>query len=435
MRRGVTSGLCWLTALSALPALAQAPGAAAPAQPNTGDTAWVLASAALVLFMTPGLALFYAGMVRRKNVLGTLLHSFIAMALMSVLWVVIGFSLAFAEGSPFVGGLKYLGMGNMADPVWTGTSIPPMAFMIYQAMFAVITPALISGAVAERMRFGAYVLFIGLWSLLVYCPVAHWVWGADGFLLKMGALDFAGGNVVHVSSGVSALVACLVLGARSKDTEDIPAPHNLGMTVLGAGILWFGWFGFNAGSALGANNLAATAFVNTNTAAATAMLMWCLVEYLRHGRATVLGGVSGAVAGLVAITPAAGFVTPMAAIAIGALVTLVCFTAIELKGRLGYDDSLDAFGVHGVGGATGAMLTGVFALKAVNAAGQDGLLAGNAGLLVTQAVSVVVTAVYAAVVTFILLKVIGALTPLKLSAEEQSDGMDMVLHNEVGYRL
>ena len=279
MRRGVARGFWLLTALIAFPALAQATGTAAPAQADTGDTAWVLASAALVLFMTPGLALFYAGMVRRKNVLGTLLHSFIAMALLSVIWVVVGFSLAFAEGSSFLGGMKFVGMANMSDAVWPNTTIPPLAFMIYQAMFAVITPALISGAVAERMRFGAYVAFIGLWSLLVYCPVAHWVWGADGFLLKMGALDFAGGNVVHVSSGVSALVACLVLGARSKDTEDIPAPHNLTMTVLGAGILWFGWFGFNAGSALGANNIAATAFVNTNTAGATALLVWSLVEY------------------------------------------------------------------------------------------------------------------------------------------------------------
>ena len=435
MRRGLARGFWLLSALIAFPALAQTAGAAAPVKADTGDTAWVLASAALVLFMTPGLALFYAGMVRRKNVLGTLLHSFIAMALLSVIWVVVGFSLAFAEGSSFLGGMKFVGMANMTDAVWPNTTIPPLAFMIYQAMFAVITPALISGAVAERMRFGAYVAFIGLWSLLVYCPVAHWVWGADGFLLKMGALDFAGGNVVHVSSGVSALVACLVLGARAKDTEDIPAPHNLGMTVLGAGILWFGWFGFNAGSALGANNLAATAFVNTNTAAATAMLVWCLVDYLRHGRATVLGGVSGAVAGLVAITPAAGFVSPMAAIAIGAIVTLVCFTAIEIKGKLGYDDSLDAFGVHGVGGATGALLTGVFASKLINPAGNDGLLAGNAALLGTQAVSVVVTVAYAAVMTFILLKVIGAVTKIKMTDEEQSDGMDLVLHNEVGYRM
>jgi len=434
MARKMGSGRAALVALAlaAWPAAAQAP---ATSKIDTGDTAWVLASAAMVLLMTPGLALFYAGMVRRKNVLGTMLHSFVAMALISVLWVVLGFSLSFAEGSPFVGSLKHAGLAGVGGDAWPATTIPALAFMVYQAMFAVITPALISGAVAERMRFGAYLAFIGLWSLLVYCPVAHWVWGSDGFLLKMQALDFAGGNVVHVSSGFSALVACLLLGARRKDTEDIPAPHNLTMTVLGGGMLWFGWFGFNAGSALAANGLAAYAFVNTNTAAAAAMLVWLVLETLRHGRPTALGGVSGAVAGLVAITPGAGFVTPMAALAFGAVVAVVCFTAIELKGRLGYDDSLDAFGVHGVGGATGALLTGVFATKAVNPAGQDGLLAGHAAQLGVQAVSVAVTVVYAAVVTWVLLKVIGAVMPLRLTAEEESDGMDLVLHDEVGYRI
>jgi len=424
-----------LVAALALPAAAQE---AAKGQVSAGDTAWVLCSAALVLFMTPGLALFYAGMVRRKNVLGTMLHSFIAMALISVLWVVIGFSLSFAEGGPFLGGLKYMGCcdAGFAGAAWPDTHIPGMALMIYQAMFAIITPALISGAVAERMKFGAYVLFIGLWSLLVYCPIAHWVWGPDGWLNKMHALDFAGGNVVHVSSGFSALVACIMLGARHKDAEDIPAPHNLTMTVLGAGILWFGWFGFNAGSALGANTLACYAFTNTNTAAATAMMAWMLIEYMRHGRCTALGGASGLVAGLVGITPAAGFVTPMASIAIGAIVGVLCCYAVELKNHYGYDDALDVVGVHGVGGATGAFLTGVFAWKMINPdGGQDGLLHGNPGQVGIQLLSTVVTVIYAMVVTFIILKVVGAVTPLKLNAEEESDGMDLVLHDEVGYRL
>jgi len=303
-------------------------------------------------------------------------------------------------------------------------------------MFAIITPALISGAIAERMRFGAYVLFITLWSLLVYCPVAHWVWGPDGWLNKMHALDFAGGNVVHVSSGFSALVACIMLGKRRQDEQDVPAPHNLTMTLLGTGLLWFGWFGFNAGSALAANGVACYAFVNTNTAAATAMLTWMAIEWVRHGRPTALGGASGAVAGLVGITPAAGFVHPMSAIGIGLIVAIVCFTFVELKAKFGYDDSLDVFGVHGIGGATGAFLTGVFAMKMINPdGGQDGLIAGNPHQVVVQVVSTVATIVYACTVTFIIIKVVGALTPLTLNQEEQSDGMDLVLHDEVGYRL
>jgi len=421
-----------LAALCAAPALADS---ALPTAADGADTAWVLASSAMVLFMTPGLAMFYGGMVRRKNVLGTLLHSYVAIALISVLWIVIGFSLAFGVGSPLLGGLQHAGLAAMGDAVWPNTTIPPLAFMIYQAMFAVITPALIAGAVAERMRLGAYLGFIALWSLVVYCPIAHWMWAADGWLLKLGALDFAGGNVVHVSSGFSALVACVVLGRRTQDVEDIPAPHNLTLTVLGAGILWFGWFGFNAGSALGANNIAATAFVNTNTAGASAMLVWSLVEYLRHGRATVLGSVSGAVAGLAAVTPAAGFVSPLVALLIGALVAVVCFAAVELKGRLGYDDSLDAFGVHGIGGVCGMLCTGLFAAKSINPAGADGLFAGNPGLLLTQAVAVAVVIGYSCLATWLLLRVVAAVTPLVLTDEEQRDGMDIVLHNEVGYRL
>ncbi|MBI5831182.1 MAG: ammonium transporter [Armatimonadetes bacterium] len=432
MTRRNARAIGFLVALCAAPALADS---ATSTSANGADTAWVLACAALVLFMTPGLAMFYGGMVRRKNVLGTLLHSFIAIALISVLWVLGGFSLAFATGSPLIGGLQHVGLLGMTDAVWPNTTIPPLAFMIYQAMFAVITPALIAGAVAERMRLAAYLGFIALWSLLVYCPVAHWMWAADGWLLKKGALDFAGGNVVHVSSGFSALVACLVLGSRTQDVEDIAAPHNLTMTVLGAGILWFGWFGFNAGSALGANNIAATAFVNTNTAGASALLVWAIVEYMRHGHATVLGAVSGAVAGLAAVTPAAGFVSPLVAMLIGAVVAIVCFAAVELKGRFGYDDSLDAFGVHGIGGVCGMLATGVFALKAINPAGADGLLAGHADLLLTQIMAVAVVIVYSCAMTYLLLRVIGAMTPLTLTDEEQRDGMDLVLHNEVGYRM
>ncbi|NUP99789.1 MAG: ammonium transporter [Armatimonadetes bacterium] len=429
----MTSGrrMMWLALVSGClaPVGAQETGAI-----NTGDTAWILVSAALVMLMTPGLALFYAGMVRRKNVLGTLMQSFIAVAVIGVLWVVIGYSLAFGGGNHLIGDLTHLGLAGVGQEVFTGTGVPALAFMMYQGMFAIITPALISGAVAERMRFSAYVVFISLWSLLVYCPLAHWVWGG-GWLQKLGALDFAGGNVVHISSGVSALVLCLLLGRRRKEDEDIPAPHNLTMTVLGAGILWFGWFGFNAGSALGASGLASLAFVNTNSSAAAATLGWLLVEWIRHGRPTVLGAVSGAVAGLVAITPAAGFVSPMASLLIGFLGGAVCFAAVELKGRLGYDDSLDAFGVHGVGGTWGALATGLFALAAVNPAGADGLLAGGATLFAKQLISIAATWAYAAVVTVILVKLLGLFMPLRMDEEQELMGMDLVLHDEVGYRL
>ncbi len=400
---------------------------------DSGDTAWVLVSAALVMFMTPGLALFYAGMARRKNVLGTLMQSFVALAVIGILWVTVGYSLAFGEGNAFIGGLGHVGLaGLLSGPSSYAGTIPALAFMMYQGMFAIITPALISGAVAERMRFGSYVLFIALWSLLVYCPVAHWVWGG-GWLQLRGSLDFAGGNVVHVSSGVSALVLCIMLGRRRPDEQDIPAPHNLPMTVTGAGILWFGWFGFNAGSALGANETAALAFVNTNTSAAAATLGWLLVEWLRHGRPTMLGAASGAVAGLVAITPAAGFVTPMAAIAIGLLGGAVCFTAVELKSKFGYDDALDAFGVHGIGGSWGAIATGIFASAAVGA--KAGLLEGGTGLFVEQILAVLATVTYAAIVTFVLVKVIGAVTPLRLEEERELEGMDLALHDEMGYRM
>lgn len=419
-----------LAGLAASPCRAQSAGAV-----DSGDTAWLLASAAMVMLMTPGLALFYAGMVRRKNVLGTLLHSMIAVAVIGVVWVVVGYSLAFGAGGAVVGSFAHVGLAGVGqEPSVLAPTVPALAFMMYQGMFAIITPALISGAVAERMRFSAYLLFITLWSLLVYCPIAHWVWGG-GWLGKLGALDFAGGNVVHVSSGVSALVLCLVLGPRRQADDDLPAPHNLTMTVLGAGILWFGWFGFNAGSALTSGGLAALAFVNTNSSAAAATLGWLTVEWLRHGRPTALGAVSGAVAGLVAVTPAAGFVTPMSALVIGFLGGMICFVAVEAKARLGYDDSLDAFGVHGVGGTWGALATGLFAVAAVNPLGADGLLAGSAALLGKQVVSVLATAAYAGAVTLVIAKVLGVIAPLRLAPEQELEGLDLSLHDEVGYRF
>jgi Amt family ammonium transporter len=415
------------------------PAIAAAAPPgshvDTGDTAWVLASAALVLFMTPGLALFYAGMVRRKNVLGTMLHSFVAMALVTVLWMLFGYSLAFGDGGAFIGGLQHLGLAGVgAAPNALAPTVPALAFMVYQCMFAVITPALISGAVAERMRFRAYLWFIGLWMTVIYLPLVHWMWGG-GWMSQMKALDFAGGAVVHVSSGFSALVACLVLGVRRDDTEDIAAPHNLPLTVLGAGILWFGWFGFNAGSALGANSVACYAFVNTNASAAAGMLAWMLMEQLRHGRPTALGSVSGAVAGLATITPAAGYVTPCAALCIGVVAGVVCFGAVELKSKLGYDDSLDVFGVHGIGGVIGMLAAGLLATVAVNPAASNGLLHGNPGQLGVQALAVLATITYAMAGTFVLLKVIGWFTPLRLAPDEESDGLDLSLHEEIGYRF
>src|SRR5438876_1521958 len=353
---------------TAAPVLALLAGSAAHAQAakpevNSGDTAFVLLAAALVMLMTPGLALFYGGMVRRKNALATLMQSFICLGLVSVQWAVIGYSLAFARGNPYIGGLQWLGLSGVgAEPNSDyAATIPHQAFMIYQAMFAIITPALISGGFAERMKFSAYVCFILLWATLVYDPLAHWVWGADGWLHARGALDFAGGTVVHISSGVSALVCVLVMGKRRGYPGEDMRPHNLTMTLLGTGLLWFGWFGFNGGSALGANGLAVSAFVATNMAAASAALAWMFIEWAHRGEPTVLGAASGAVAGLVGITPAAGFVGVLPAIVIGIVASAVCYIAVMIKPRLGYDDSLDTFGVHGVGGTAGALLTGVFA--------------------------------------------------------------------------
>jgi len=405
---------------------------------SPADTAWILVSAALVLLMTPGLAMFYGGMVRTKNVLGTIMHSFIAIAVVSVQWVLVGYSLAFGPDiNGLIGGLDWSGLKSVGldpNPDYAAT-IPHLAFMIYQCMFAVITPALISGAFAERMKFPAYLVFVVLWSTLVYDPVAHWIWGAGGWLRGSGAMDFAGGMVVHLTSGVSALVAALVIGARKDHGAEPFIPHNLPMTVLGAGLLWFGWFGFNAGSALSSGGLSTIAFVTTHTAAATATVVWVVVEWVHRGKATIFGAATGCIAGLATITPAAGFVSPASAIAIGGAAGLVCYAALNMKGRLGYDDSLDAFGVHGVGGITGTLGAGLFASAAINSAGADGLLFGNAQALLVQVKAVGVVALYSVAVTYLILKVLDRTMGLRLSGEHEVMGLDLSQHSESGYDM
>ena len=421
------------------PQAAAAPQALPAPKIDSGDTAWVLTSAALVLLMTaPGLALFYGGMVRQKNALGTLMQSFIVLALISVQWVLWGYSLAFGpDKGGIIGGLEWFGLngvGAAPNPDYAAT-IPHQAFMLFQMMFAVITPALITGAFAERKKFSTFLVFILVWATLVYDPLAHWVWGDGGWLRKLGALDFAGGTVVHISSGISALAAALVIGKRKGYGHQPMPPHNLPMTVMGASLLWFGWFGFNAGSALAANGLAAHAFTTTNTATAAAALGWMFTEWSSRGKPTVLGAASGAVAGLVAITPAAGFVTPMAAIFIGALAGVLCYTACNLKTRLGYDDSLDVVGVHAVGGTWGALATGLFATKLVNEGGGDGLFYGNPKQLGIQLLAVVVTWVLAFVMTVIILKVLDAVMGLRVSDEDEMAGLDLSQHSETAYML
>lgn len=413
--------------------------AAAADQPavDTGDTTFILICTALVFIMTPGLALFYGGMVRSKNVLNTIMQSFAAIALVSVQWVLIGYSLGFGSDiNHLIGSLQWLGMSGvdgLPNPDYSAT-IPHQVFVIFQMMFAIITAALISGAFAERMRFSVFVAFVLLWTTLVYDPLAHWVWGVDGWLRNLGALDFAGGTVVHISSGISGLVACLVLGRRREMGVDPIVPHNLPMTMLGAGLLWFGWFGFNAGSALGANGLAGSAFLVTNTCAAAGALSWAAAEWLQHGKPTALGVASGLVAGLVAITPAAGFVSAGSSIIMGLTVGPLCYFAVsKMKTRLGYDDSLDAFGIHGVGGIFGALATGIFASTAVNPAGIDGLLMGNAHQLLVQAAAVAATIAFAGLVTFIILKGLSLITPLRVSDEEEEAGLDITQHGEDGY--
>jgi ammonium transporter, Amt family len=403
---------------------------------NTGDTAFVLVSSALVMLMTPGLALFYGGMVRGKNVLGTIMQSYIILALITLEWVLWGYSLSFGpDHGGIIGGLDWFGLRGVGlDPHETyGPTIPHLAFMIFQCMFAVITPALITGAFAERMRFTSFLLFTVLWATFVYNPLAHWVWGSGGWLSKMGALDFAGGTVVHISSGVSALAAALLVGKRLGYGSTAYIPHNLPMTITGAALLWFGWFGFNAGSALAANGLAASAFVVTHIASAAAALSWLLVEWVHRGKPTTLGAASGAVAGLVAITPGSGFVGPVSAIVIGGLGGVICYGGVMLKGKLRYDDSLDVVGIHGFGGTWGALATGLFASKAVNSAGSDGLFFGNPGQLGVQLLSVVATIAFAFVMTLILLKVVDWVAGIRVSDDEEERGMDISMHDEKGY--
>jgi Amt family ammonium transporter len=396
---------------------------------NAGDTAWMLVSTALVLVMLPGLALFYGGMVRAKNVLSTTMHTFAAMAIIGVQWVVIGYTLAFGGSGSFIGSLDNLFLNGITPESLTGT-IPTYVFVMFQGMFAIITPALISGAVAERMKFSTYCIFILLWATLVYDPLAHWVWGADGWLLKMGALDFAGGTVVHLSSGISALVLALFLGKRKGYPQERMAPHNLPMTLLGAGLLWFGWFGFNAGSALSSGGSAALAFTTTQSAAAAGALSWMLVEWIKVGKPSALGAASGVVAGLVVITPAAGFVTPAWALLMGLLAGVVCYCGVMLKHKLHYDDSLDAFGVHGVGGAFGALATGVFATV-----GATGLIAGNLHQLWVQIVGVVAAGAYAVVMTCVILAVLKAVMGLRVEGDEERMGLDQTAHSESGYNF
>jgi Amt family ammonium transporter len=417
---------------------------------DTGNTAWVLASAALVLFMTPGLAFFYAGMVRSKNVLGMLMQNYVAMGVVGVLWALVGFSLAFGDGGDYIGNFDFVGLKDLATmtPVVEdgpnlpgyvddfGFTIPVMAFAAYQMMFAIITPALFSGATADRLKFRGYLAFIALWSVLVYSPVAHWVFSPTGWLFKRGALDFAGGTVVHINAGIAALVLVLVVGKRKGWPGEAMPPHSLPLTLLGAGILWFGWFGFNAGSALGANGLAAQALMNTSLAASAAMLGWLIVERIKGGHATTLGAASGAVAGLVAITPCAGFVGGVAPLIIGFVAGVVCFLAIQLKFKLGYDDSLDVVGVHLVGGLVGSILLGFFADTTVNSLGFDGLFfGGGSDLLMDQLVAVGATLVYSGVISLVLAVVIKATIGLRADPDEEDEGLDISQHAEQGYAM
>ncbi len=398
---------------------------------NQADTGWLMVSCALVMLMTPGLALFYGGMVNSRNVLSSFMHSFIALGIITLQWVVIGYSLSFGSdaGGGLIGGFEYAFLNGVGLEPREGSTIPHILFMAFQMMFAIITPALISGAIAERMKFSAYFLFIVLWATFVYDPICHWVWGPDGWLGARGALDFAGGTVVHLSSGAAALICALVIGRRSRPGP----PHNLTLTLLGAGMLWFGWFGFNAGSALAANANAALALVNTHVAAAAAAFAWAIVEWIRQGKPTALGVASGLVAGLVCITPAAGFVSPSSAVLMGLVAGPICYGAVMLKGTLGYDDALDAFGIHGVGGALGAVLTGVLASAAWG--GTDGLIGGNSQLFVENIVGVLAAAAYSAVVTLVILKVLDATVGLRVSKDQETEGLDTNLHGEEGYHM
>ncbi|HTY38801.1 MAG TPA: ammonium transporter [Bacteroidota bacterium] len=403
---------------------------------DTGDTTWLLISTALVMLMTPGLALFYGGMVRSKNVLGTIMQSFIALGVVTIWWVLIGYSLAFGPDiGHLIGGLQWAGLNGVGlEPnADYAPTVPHQAFMVFQMMFAVITPALITGAFAERLKFSTYLVFILAWSTLVYAPLAHWVWGVGGWIHNLGALDFAGGLVVHISSGVSALAAALIVGKRKGHGHDYMPPHNMTMTLMGASILWFGWFGFNGGSAVASGALATSAFVVTHIAAASAAISWIMIEWAKRGKPTLLGAASGCVAGLVAITPASGFVGPLPALLIGLGAGVLCYYGVNVKNKFGFDDSLDAVGVHGVGGTFGALATGLFASKAINAAGSDGLFYGNASLLGIQALSVVAAIVFAFVMSWVILKVLDKTMGLRVKPEEELEGLDLSQHGESGY--
>jgi Amt family ammonium transporter len=404
---------------------------------DTGDTTFILVCSALVMFMTPGLALFYGGMVRAKNILGTLMQSVFALGIVSILWVLIGYTLAFGpDKGGLIGGLDFLGFSGVgAEPnADLAATIPHTSFAIFQMMFAIITPALITGAFAERMKFSGYVAFTALWLVLVYAPVAHWVWAPGGWIRELGVLDFAGGTVVHINAGIAALASVIVIGKRKGFGKEAFVPHNLPLTILGTGILWFGWFGFNAGSALAANGLASSAFLATNLGAAAGACGWALVEARKDRKATTLGVASGAVAGLVAITPAAGFVGPLPAMVIGLVGGMVCAKAVSLKFRFGYDDSLDVVGVHLVGGIVGALLTGVFADVAINAAGADGLLnGGGAALLGKQVVGIGATLVFSFVASIVLLKIVDATIGLRVTEDDEFRGLDLAQHSEGGY--
>lgn len=400
---------------------------------NSGDIAFMLVCTALVFLMTPGLAFFYGGLVKRRNVLSIMMQCMAAFGIVTVLWVVVGYSLAFGTSNySLIGGLDHLFLKGVG--LEGGDAIPPLLFMVFQLMFAVLTPALMIGATAERLRFPAFVLLIGLWSLVVYAPLAHWVWGG-GWIGNLGALDFAGGTVVHISSGFSGLIAAIVIGKRLNRSSEPTIPHNIPYVLLGGSLLWFGWFGFNAGSALAANGIAVLAFVTTQLAASTGLLGWVIVEKIYHGKPTVLGAISGVIAGLVAITPAAAFVSPMAALVIGFISGGICYFAVaKLKEKLGYDDALDVFGIHGIGGTWGALATGLFATTSVNAGGADGLFySGNFELVGIQMIAVAATYAFSGTATFVILKVIAAITPLTATGEEQVSGLDTTQHGESAY--
>ena len=429
-KRSIITGLCLFLLLPSI-------AVASEGKIDAGDTAWMLVSTALVMLMTPGLALFYGGMVRRKNVLGTIMHSFIILCLMSVIWVLWGYTLAFGPDiGGIIGSLKWFGLAGIGgESAPMAPNIPHLVFMMFQGMFAIITPALITGAFAERIKFSAVIAFTVLWATFVYSPVAHWVWGGGWIGAKLGALDFAGGTVVHINSAIAAIVAAVIVGKRKGYPDDVIMPHNLTLTVLGAALLWFGWFGFNAGSALSAGSLASLAFVTTNTASASAALGWTAMEWMIRKKPTALGAVSGAVAGLVAITPAAGYVSPVLSIIIGLFAGIICFAAVGMKSKLGYDDSLDVLGIHGAGGIWGALATGLFASVAVNPDGANGLFFGNPGLFIKQSVAVLATIGYSLVVSLIIFKLIDWTIGLRVKEEDEVTGLDLSQHGETGYNF